>query len=178
MANTNTKRGLVLINTGNSKGKSTAGFGLLMRAWGRGLRIACVQFIKADGAKYGEHMAMEKMGIEFVSSGRGFTWTSTNLTDDASRARKGWEIARKMILSDAYDMVMLDELTYTITYGWISVEEVLATLRERPNGLHVVITGRNAHKDLIDAADMVTDMLPIKHHYTDQNIQAQIGIEF
>ena len=171
-------RGLVLINTGNSKGKTTAGLGLLMRAWGRGMNVACVQFIKADGAKYGEHKAAEKMGIKIISSGRGFTWTSKDLNEDAAKARHGWEIARTMLLSGDYQVLMLDEITYAVTYGWLTVDEIIKTLEERPKETHVIITGRNAHPALIEVADMVTEMVSIKHHFDDQGIQAQIGIEF
>ena len=171
------RKGLLLINTGNGKGKSTAGFGLLMRAWGRDMRVACIQFIKQENANYGEQSAARKMGIEITSSGRGFTWTSKNLNEDAERAQNGWKIATAKILSGDYDLVMLDEMTYPVTYGWLEVDSVLETLHSRPSGVHVIITGRNAHPKLVAAADTVTEMTPVKHHFDDQGIMAQKGIE-
>jgi cob(I)alamin adenosyltransferase len=172
------RKGLVVINTGDGKGKSTAAFGIMTRAWGRDMKVTVVQFIKQPKGKYGEQMAAAKMGIEMTATGKGFTWESENLDDDASAARMGWRIAKERILSGKYDVVILDEITYPIRYGWIDVEEVLEALRQRPEMQHVVITGRDAQPELIDFADLVTEMKTIKHPYADQGIKAQRGVEF
>lgn len=171
-------KGLVLINTGEGKGKSTAAFGMMLRAWGRGMRVAAVQFIKGDTSKFGEHMAFEKMGVEVIPAGRGFTWTSHDLDVDAEKARHGWKVASGMILSGNYDVMVLDEITYPLRYGWIEVSEVIGVLSRRPSMMHVVLTGRNAPQELVDFADLVTDMRPVKHPYTEQGITAQKGVEY
>lgn len=172
------RKGLVIINTGDGKGKTTAALGMMLRAWGRGLRVCAVQFIKSEKARYGEHMAAEKLDIEIVPSGRGFTWTSRDAGEDAARARHGWELAKEKILSNGYDVVVLDEITYPVRYGWIDVQEVLDVLKRRPPLQHVILTGRNAQPELIEYADLVTEMRNIKHPYHDQGIKAQKGVEF
>lgn len=172
------RKGLVVINTGKGKGKSTAAFGVMFRAWGRGMKVGAVQFIKSEKTRYGEQMAAEKLGIEMIPSGRGFTWTSHDLTEDAARARHGWETAKNMILSGEYDVLVLDEITYPIRYGWLSTDEVLEVLKQRPAMEHVIITGRDAQPELIEFADLVTEMAQVKHPYHDQGIKAQKGIEF
>ena len=172
------QKGLVVVNTGMGKGKSTAAFGIMFRAWGRGMKVCAVQFIKNDKSMYGEQMAAEKLGIEMIPSGRGFTWTSKDLAEDASRARNGWRIAKEIIAAGDHDVVVLDEITYPMRYGWIETAEVVTTLKERPPMVHVVLTGRHAPAEIIDAADLVTEMRQVKHPYHDQNIGAQRGIEF
>jgi cob(I)alamin adenosyltransferase len=172
------RKGLVIINTGDGKGKTTAALGMMLRAWGRGLKVCAVQFIKSEKARYGEQMAAEKLGIEMVPSGRGFTWTSKDLGEDAARARHGWEVAKEKILNGGYDVVVLDEITYPVRYGWIDVRDVLDVLRRRPPLQHVILTGRNAQPELIEYADLVTEMRSIKHPYHDQGIKAQKGVEF
>ena len=172
------QKGLVVVNTGMGKGKSTAAFGIMFRAWGRGMKVCAVQFIKNDKSMYGEQMAAEKLGIEMIPSGRGFTWTSKDLAEDASRARNGWRIAKEIIAAGDHDVVVLDEITYPMRYGWIETAEVVTTLKERPPMVHVVLTGRHAPAEIIDAADLVTEMQQVKHPYHDQNIGAQRGIEF
>ncbi len=167
----------MLINTGDGKGKTTAGFGMLFRAWGRGMKVGCVQFIKSEGARYGEHIAADRIGFPVIPSGRGFTWTSKDLNEDAARAQYGWNLAAEMILSGDYDVVMLDEITYPITYGWIQPQDVLDVLKSRKKKVDVIITGRNAHTDLLEAADIVTEMRKIKHHY-DKGIVAMPGVEY
>jgi cob(I)alamin adenosyltransferase len=176
--NADRTKGLVIINTGDGKGKSTAAFGLLLRAWGRGMKVGAVQFIKGETSKFGEHMAFAKMGIEIIPAGRGFTWTSHNLDVDAAKARKGWETATEMLLSGNYDVVLLDEVTYPLRYGWLETAEVIGVLRRRPEMTHVVLTGRNAPAELIEYADLVTEMRPIKHPYHEQGIVAQKGVEY
>ncbi len=170
-------KGLVIVNTGNGKGKTTAALGLLLRAWGQDLRVAMFQFIKAKSGNWGESRAARKLGVEVVPLGSGFTWTSADLERDRALAREGWDRCRAAIESGDYDVVVLDELTYCFTFGWLEVEEVLAVLRGRPAGQHVVITGRDAPQALIDFADLVTEMRAIKHPY-DAGIKAQKGIEF
>jgi cob(I)alamin adenosyltransferase len=170
-------QGLVIVNTGNGKGKTTAALGLLLRAWGQGLRVAMYQFIKAKSGNWGESRAGRKMGVEIVPLGSGFTWTSSDLERDRALAREGWEQCRAAILSGDFDVVVLDEITYCFTFAWLDLEEVLETLRQRPDGQHVVLTGRDAPSALIEFADLVTEMREIKHPY-EAGIKAQKGIEF
>jgi len=172
------KKGLVVINTGNGKGKTTAGFGMMLRAWGRGMDTMAVLFIKNEKSKYGEQMAAEKLGIEVIPSGRGFSWTSKDLSEDEAMAQHGWEVAKEKIESDEYDVIMLDEITYPIMWGWINVDDVLKTIANKPEMLNLIITGRDADPKLVETADLVTEMKEIKHPYTDQGIPAQKGVEF
>ncbi len=171
-------KGLVIINTGDGKGKSTAAFGMLLRAWGRDMRVAAVQFIKSQTSKYGEHRALAKMDVEVIPAGRGFTWTSLDLNEDAERARHGWKLASEMILSADYDVMMLDEITYPIRYGWLEASDVVDVLSRRPEMMHVVLTGRHAPDELVEFADLVTEMRMVKHPYAEQGVTAQKGIEF
>jgi cob(I)alamin adenosyltransferase len=170
-------QGLVIVNTGNGKGKTTAALGLLLRAWGQGLRVAMFQFIKAKSGNWGESRAARQMGVEIVPLGSGFTWTSSDLERDRALAREGWERCRAAIMSGDYDVVIMDELTYCFSFDWLDLEEVLDTVRQRPAGQHVVITGRDAPDALIAFADLVTEMREIKHPYG-AGIKAQKGIEF
>jgi cob(I)alamin adenosyltransferase len=172
------RKGLVIINTGDGKGKSTAAFGVMTRAWGRDMKVSVVQFIKQPKGQYGEQLAAEKMGIDMTATGKGFTWESEDLADDASAAAAGWNLAKERILSGDYDLVILDEITYAIRYGWIDVNEVIDVLERRPEMEHVVLTGRDAHPELVEYADLVTEMKTIKHPYADQGIKAQRGVEF
>jgi len=172
------RKGLVIINTGNGKGKTTAGFGMMIRAWGRGMNSMAVQFIKSEKSKYGEQLAAEKIGIEMIPSGRGFSWTSKDLSEDEALAQNGWRIAKEKISSGEYDVIMLDEITYPITWGWINVDEVLDVIKNKPEMLNLIITGRDADPRLVDVADLVTEMQEIKHPYADQGITAQKGVEF
>ncbi len=170
-------RGLVIVNTGNGKGKTTAALGILTRAWGRGMRVCTLQFIKARTANFGEEQAARKMGVEMIPLGDGFTWTSRDIARDRALAREGWALCRAKIESGDYDIVILDELTYCFTFGWLDLEEVLEVLRRRPPGQHVIITGRDAPEALIAFADLVTEMREIKHPYA-AGVKAQKGIEF
>ncbi len=171
------KKGLVMVNTGNGKGKSTAALGVLFRAWGRNMRVIMLQFIKPPTAKFGEHRAAQKIGIEIKALGDGFTWLSKDMDRTKALAIEQWEVCKETIASGKYDIVILDEFTYTLHYGWIPVEEALEVLRNRPEMVHVIITGRNAPQALIEFADLVTEMREIKHPYK-QGIKAQPGIEF
>ncbi len=137
-----------------------------------------VQFIKNEKSKYGEQMAAEKLGIEVIPSGRGFSWTSKDLSEDEAMAQHGREVAKEKIESDEYDVIMLDEITYPIMWGWINVDDVLKTIANKPEMLNLIITGRDADPKLVETADLVTEMKEIKHPYTDQGIPAQKGVEF
>jgi cob(I)alamin adenosyltransferase len=169
--------GLVIVNTGHGKGKTTAALGILTRAWGRDMKVIMVQFLKASTAKWGEIKASRKMGVEIIPMGGGFTWRSRDAARDQEQARQCWEVCKEKILFGRYDIVILDELTYTFQYGWLSLDEVIKVLRQRPPMQHVVITGRDAPQELIDFADLVTEMRKIKHPL-DRGIRAQAGIEY
>jgi cob(I)alamin adenosyltransferase len=171
------QKGLVIVNTGNGKGKTTAALGVLFRAWGRGMRVCMLQFIKATTSNYGETKAAKRLGIEMIAMGDGFTWLSEDIEKDKATARQCWELCQQKIVSGEYDIVILDEMTYTLSYGWLDVNEVIAVLKQRPAGMHIIITGRNAVPELVEYADLVTEMNEIKHPYT-QGIKAQKGIEF
>lgn len=168
---------LVVVNTGNGKGKTTAALGTLLRAWGRGYSVCMLQFIKSTTSNYGENRAAKKIGIEIVALGGGFTWLSKDIEKDKALARELWEQCKAKIASGEYDIVALDEFTYPLAYGWLPVDEVIAFLRERPKRTHVIITGRDAPQELIDFADLVTEMREVKHPFQ-QGIKAQPGIEF
>ena len=170
-------KGLVIVNTGSGKGKTTAAMGVLLRAWGRGMKVIMLQFIKHSTANFGEQRAAQKMGVEMRAMGDGFTWRSKDLEHTAELARTHWEDCKEVIANGDYDVVILDEFTYPMHYGWIPVEEVLEALRSRPEMLHVIITGRNAPEALVEFADLVTEMNVVKHPYH-QGIKAQPGIEF
>jgi cob(I)alamin adenosyltransferase len=172
------KKGLVIVNTGNGKGKSTAAFGLLLRAWGRGLRVCVVQFIKSETGKWGEIKAAQKLGIDWFTTGDGFTWTSKDMDETVARAIAGWEIAKEKIVSGNYDVIVLDEFTYTMHFAWLDTNQVIDWLKaNKPAELHLIITGRSAPAELIEYADLVTEMTEVKHPYQ-QGILAQAGIEF
>ncbi len=172
------RKGLVIVNTGDGKGKTTAALGMLLRAWGRGMRACVIQFIKAETGQWGEVKAARKLGIEWYTSGDGFTWTSKDLDESAGLAVAGWELAQQKIASGQYDLVILDEFTYPLHLGWLGTGEVLAWLQaNKPPELHLVITGRSAPAGLIAYADLVTDMTVVKHPYQ-QGIKAQPGIEY
>jgi len=173
------KKGLVIVNTGNGKGKTTAALGIVLRAWGRGMRVCVIQFLKNEHARYGEIRAAEKLGIEWLSTGDGWTWTSKDPAATRSRALAAWATAQAKIAGGNYNIVVLDEFTYLLHYGWLDTAEVLAWLAEhKPAMLHVIITGRYAPPALIEFADLVTEMHEVKHPFSQQGIRAQAGIEF
>ncbi len=171
-------RGLFLLFTGNGKGKTTAALGLAFRAMGHGQRVAMIQFIKGSW-KYGELESARRFAdlLDFHVMGRGFTWKSDNLDRDIAVAREAWEFARATIAGNRHQLVILDELTYLVTYGMIPEQEIIDTLTARPSSMHVVVTGRGASDGLIAAADLVTEMCEIRHPYK-KGIRAQKGIEF
>ena len=170
------RRGLLIVNTGDGKGKSTAAFGLALRAHGRGKAVKIFQFMKVPTARFGEHRMFEQIGIPIEGLGDGFSWKSQDLEHSAQLARDGWEKARAAILSGEYFMVVLDEITYPLIYGWLPLEGVLQTLRERPRDVHVVLTGRRCPEEIIQLADTVTEMRLVKHAFK-AGVPAQRGIE-
>jgi cob(I)alamin adenosyltransferase len=171
------RRGLFIVYTGHGKGKTTAALGLVFRALGRGMRVAVVQFIKGKW-KTGERAFAEGLpGLEFHVMGLGFTWESDDLSRDGAAAAAAWARAREFLESGERDVVVLDELTYAFHYGFVDLDEVIAAVRARPPQVHVVVTGRDAPQALVDAADLVTEMRPIKHPF-EQGIEAQIGVDF
>lgn len=174
------RRGLLIVNTGDGKGKSTAAFGLALRAFGRthvhGKLVKIFQFMKVPSARFGEHRMFEQLGIPIEGLGDGFSWKSQDLEHSAQLARDGWEKARAAIMSGDYFMVTLDELTYPLIYGWLPLEGVLQTLRDRPQHTHVVITGRRCPEEIIELADTVSAIKLVKHAFK-AGIPAQRGIE-
>ncbi|PUE09587.1 cob(I)yrinic acid a,c-diamide adenosyltransferase [Limnohabitans sp. T6-5] len=170
------RRGLVIIHTGDGKGKSTAAFGLAIRAHGRGKAVKIFQFMKVPSARFGEHRLFEQIGLPIEGLGDGFSWKSRDLEHSAQLAREGWQKAKAAILGGELFLVVLDELTYPLRYGWVPLQEVIVTLRGRPSHVHVCVTGRRCPQELIDVADTVTEMVKIKHAY-EQGIPAQRGIE-
>lgn len=173
-----TKRGLVLVNTGEGKGKSTAAFGVILRMLGRKKRVALVQFLKHEGGQWGEIRALAQLGLDAVKTGDGWTWTSKDIDESQSKALHGWEIAKAKITGGEYDLVVLDEFTYLMDFGWLDTMEVINWLEEhKPEALNLIITGRGAPQALIDYADTVTHMTKLKHAY-DAGIPARAGIEF
>jgi cob(I)alamin adenosyltransferase len=172
------KHGLVIVNTGNGKGKTTAMLGTILRAWARQMRVCVIQFIKAETGNWGEIRAARKLDIEWHSLGDGFTWTSKDLDESGNKARKAWELAQEKIASGQYDMIALDEVTYAFTYGWLDIGAAIEWLKEnKPPALHLIFTGRDAPPELIEYADLVTEMREIKHPYT-KGILAQAGVDF
>jgi cob(I)alamin adenosyltransferase len=169
-------RGLILVNTGNGKGKSTAAFGVAMRAIGQGLTVSVIQFIKGKW-KSGELRAAERLGLECMPMGKGFTWESKNIEEDKAMMRQAWSVASEKILSGRYDLIILDEINYVLGYGYVPVDEVVRVLKSRPSQVHVVLTGRNAPEEIISVADCVTEMRDVKHPYR-SGIVAQKGIDF
>jgi cob(I)alamin adenosyltransferase len=173
-------RGLLIVNTGNGKGKTTSALGLMMRAAGRGLKCCMIQFMKSRNDRYGEHESAEKLEIEVHTMGDGFTWDTKNPEQDRETARATWDLCVQKMRSGDYDLLVFDELVYVLSYQMLPVEEVLLefkSVRASQPALHIVVTGRDAPKELIDAADLVTEMREIKHPFT-AGIRAQQGIEF
>ena len=172
------EKGLLIVHTGKGKGKSTAAFGLVMRALGHGKRVGIVQFVKGRWAS-GERNALERFGDQVTLKvvGEGFTWETQDRARDMAMARAGFEAARAMIADPTLDLVVLDELNIVLRYDYLPLEEVRALLAGRRDGLHIVITGRNAKPELIEDADLVTEMVELKHPFR-AGIRAQIGIEF
>jgi len=171
------KRGLILLNTGDGKGKTTAAIGVAFRALGHGMRVGMLQFIKGKW-RTGERKLGEKTpNLTWLTMGRGFTWESEDLARDRAAAVAAWEIACRWLAGDDFDVVVFDEITYVVNYGFVSVDEVVEALKSRREGLHVILTGRSAPAELVALADVVTEMRAVKHPYRD-GVAAQRGIDF
>jgi cob(I)alamin adenosyltransferase len=177
------EKGLLIVHTGKGKGKSTAAFGLAARAIGNGMRVGIVQFVKGKW-ETGERVVLEKFPdqVTIRTMGEGFTWETQDRARDIAAAEKAWEASKEMIeasrgANPKYDLVILDELNIVLRYDYLPLEEVVAFLRAKPEDLHVVVTGRNAKDELIDAADLVTEMTMVKHPFR-AGVKAQKGIEF
>jgi cob(I)alamin adenosyltransferase len=170
------RRGLVLVHTGDGKGKSTAAFGLAFRALGRDKAVKVFQFMKVPSARFGEHRLAERVGLPIEGLGDGFSWKSKDLEHSAQLARDGWAKARAAILSGDYFLLVLDEVTYPLIYGWLDLQDVLDTLAQRPAHVHVCLTGRRCPQEIIDIADTVTEMKLVKHAFQ-AGVPAQRGIE-
>jgi len=172
------RKGLLLVNTGKGKGKTTAALGVALRALGHGMRVCIIQFLKGRW-KTGESRALRAFGgqVELHTLGRGFTWQSENLEEDTRIAREAWAFARGVLADGRYDLVILDELTHLVSLNMVDEADVLLALSARPAAMHVVITGRDASEGLVAAADLVTEMVVVKHPF-DSGVKAQRGIEF
>ncbi len=174
----NVDRGLLVINTGDGKGKSTAAFGMLLRAWGHGLRVSVIQFIKNENDLRGEQKAARRLGIEWSVCGSGFVHPHSASERAAAHARAGWRQAQEIIAGQSCDLLVLDEFTYPLNFGWVNSGEALEWLdAHRPPGMHIVVTGRAAPTEWVEYADLVTEMNVVKHPYK-SGAPAQMGIEF
>jgi cob(I)alamin adenosyltransferase len=172
------EKGLLVVNTGNGKGKSTAAFGMAVRVLGHGMKLGVVQFIKGALHTAERDFLSTVAHCDFVTMGDGYTWNTQNRDADIATARKGWDEARRMIESGEYAMVILDELNTVLKYEYLPLDEVLGVVNARAPHVHVVITGRHAPDALIEAADLVTEMRLVKHPYREQGVKAQKGVEF
>jgi cob(I)alamin adenosyltransferase len=172
------ERGLVIVHTGTGKGKSTAAFGLVLRCLGHGMRVGIVQFVKGAWAT-GERTVLARFPdlVTMRAMGEGFTWETQDRARDIAAARAAWEAAKAMLADPAYRLILLDELNIVLRYDYLPVEEVVAALKGKPRDLHVVVTGRNAKPELIEIADLVTEMKLVKHPFR-AGVKAQAGIEF
>ncbi|MTH96326.1 cob(I)yrinic acid a,c-diamide adenosyltransferase [Roseibium sp. RKSG952] len=179
MATKTIEKGLVIVNTGKGKGKSTAGFGLVFRSLGHGHKVGVVQFVKGR-IETGERMALERFDdlVTIKRMGEGFTWETQDRQRDIDAARQAWEAAKDMITSGDFRLVLCDELNIVLRYDYLPIEEVVDFLKnEKPEDVHVVITGRNAKDELIEIADLVTDMTQVKHPFR-SGVKPQEGVEF
>jgi cob(I)alamin adenosyltransferase len=172
------ERGLLIVHTGKGKGKSTAAWGLLLRALGRGFKCGVVQFGKGAW-ETGERKAVEAFGdrVAWHTLGEGFTWETQDRDRDVAAANEAWAVAKSLMADPEVRLLILDELNISLRYDHLDLASVVATLKDRRNDLHIVVTGRNAKPELIEAADLVTEMTPVKHHFA-AGVKAQEGIEF
>jgi cob(I)alamin adenosyltransferase len=172
------ERGLLIVHTGPGKGKSTAAFGMVLRCIGHGMRVGIVQFVKGAW-ETGERKVLEDYAdlVTCRAMGEGFTWDTQDRARDIAAAKAAWETSKAMIADPAYDLVLLDELNIVLRYDYLPLDEVIATLTAKPRDLHVIVTGRNAKPELIEIADLVTEMTMVKHPFR-SGVKAQKGIEF
>ncbi|MFC3190410.1 cob(I)yrinic acid a,c-diamide adenosyltransferase [Pseudocitrobacter faecalis] len=169
-------RGIVMVFTGNGKGKTTAAFGTATRAVGHGKKVGVIQFIKGTWPN-GERNLLEPHGVEFQVMATGFTWNTQDRESDTAACMDVWQHAKRMLADTSLDLVVLDELTYMVAYDYLPLEEVLSALRQRPTHQSVIITGRGCHRDITEMADTVSELRPVKHAF-DAGIKAQIGIDY
>jgi cob(I)alamin adenosyltransferase len=171
------RRSLVIVNTGDGKGKSTAAFGVVMRGVARGWRVSVIQFVKSGRWKVGEEQVARRLGVDWAKTGDGFTWLTDDLQRSRALAAAAWELAYATIAAGDHQLVVLDELTYPINWGWIDGVEVAAALRDRPEHVNVIATGRDASPELLAIADTVTEMRKLRHAY-DSGVRAKRGLDF
>ena len=169
-------RGIFIVFTGNGKGKTTAAFGTALRACGHGKKVAAVQFIKGEWPN-GERNLLEQHGVEFQVMATGFTWDTQNRATDTAACQRVWQQARRMLADNSIDLVILDEITYMVSMDYLDVDELIAALQQRPTQQTVIVTGRGCHRTILEMADTVTEMRPVKHAF-DAGIQAQQGIDW
>jgi cob(I)alamin adenosyltransferase len=170
-------RSLVLVNTGDGKGKSTAAFGVVMRGVARGWRVSVIQFIKSGTWKVGEENVARRLGVDWAKTGDGFTWLSDDMERTRARACAAWELAAATLAAGEHQLVVLDEITYPLNWGWIVIGNVVAAIRSRPEHVNVIATGRDAPSALTDIADTVTEMVKVRHAY-DRGVRAKRGLDF
>lgn len=170
------QRGILIVFTGNGKGKTTAAFGTVTRAVGHGMRAAVIQFIKGEWPN-GEKNLLEPHGVEFQVMATGFTWETQNKETDTAACQAVWQHGKRMLADDTLDLVVLDELTYMVSFGYLDLQEVVDALNARPAHQTVIITGRGCHRDLLELADTVSELRPVKHAF-DAGIMAQQGIDW
>ncbi len=170
------ERGSLLVLTGNGKGKSSSAFGMVARALGHGMKVGVAQFIKGRSDTGEEAFFRPHANVIWHVLGEGFTWDTQNLARDTETAQQGWNIARQLLRDESISLVVLDELTYPIKYGWLQLDEILADIKARPVMQHVIITGRGATQELIDHADTVTELADVKHAFR-AGIKAQKGVD-
>lgn len=173
-------KGLLIVNTGDGKGKTTCAIGLMVRAAGQGLKCCMIQFMKSKTDTYGEHLSLEKLGVEVHTMGDGFTWDTNDKAQDIKTSEETWDLCREKMNSGDYDLLVFDELVYVLDYGFLDEEKVIAEILAAKNdqpALHLVATGRNASEKLIEAADLVSELKEVKHPFH-SGIFAQQGIEF
>jgi len=170
------ERGIIIVFTGNGKGKTTAAFGTVTRAVGHGKKVGVIQFIKGTWPN-GERNLLEPHGVEFQVMATGFTWDTQNREADTAACLAVWEQAQRMLADETLDMVLLDELTYMVAYDYLPLEAVLSALQARPAQQTVIITGRGCHRDILELADTVSELRPVKHAF-DAGVKAQIGIDY
>lgn len=179
LAEMKTEKGLIIVNTGNGKGKTTAALGIVLRSLGHGYKVAIIQFIKGAWEP-AEKAVLERWEgqLEFYAMGEGFTWETQDKARDIAKAKEAWEKATEFILNPDYKLVLLDEINIALKLDYLEIEDILTVLEKKPADSHVILTGRGAPKKLIDKADLVTEMTLIKHPFKEQGIKAQAGIEY
>ncbi|MEM6448171.1 MAG: cob(I)yrinic acid a,c-diamide adenosyltransferase [Cyanobacteria bacterium P01_D01_bin.123] len=180
LADMSDRKGLIVVNTGHGKGKSTAGFGVVFRALGHGMPVAVVQFIKGAWEP-GEAKLLKSISsdlVEFYAMGEGFTWETQDWDRDRAKAQEAWQKGWELISADRARVVLLDEINVALKHSYLDIDEILHGLKQKPADVHVILTGRGAPQTLIDAADLVTEMSLVKHPFREQGVKAQIGMEY